>query len=364
VSRARRVVDVSLTSPGSGYQFQILPWGDLSDGVGSLVALALSFTLVVLMMPPLIRKMHAGGMVGDDVNKASKAKVAELGGIAALFAFSVSLSLVVGLQKLIGNVAEPPFLAAISVFFMASMIGLIDDVSNLKQRVKAIVVGFAALPLLLVHLGPEVIDLPFGYEIRFGPDLYLAYWLLLVPAGVTGTSNAMNMSAGYNGLESGQVVVVSGSLLAIGTLRGTSDFATLVLAALLGSAIGLFLFNRFPSRVFIGDIGTLGLGAAIGAATILGHLELYGLVAISPAFYEAGATFYYGIQGKNTERKRACRNPVIEPDGRLRPPKGAERYTLAYWILSKRPMTERALVRTLLSLYIVSGMVAFLLSQL
>jgi len=109
------------------------------------VALALSFTLVVLMMPPLIRKMHAGGMVGDDVNKASKAKVAELGGIAALFAFSVSLSLVVGLQKLIGNVAEPPFLAAISVFFMASMIGLIDDVSNLKQRVKAIVVGFAAL---------------------------------------------------------------------------------------------------------------------------------------------------------------------------------------------------------------------------
>src|SRR5438309_7309523 len=114
-------------------------------------------------------------MVGKEVNKASKPEVAEMGGIAALFTFSVSLSLVVGIQKLIGNVAEPPFLAVISVFFMAAMIGLIDDISNLRQRVKAIVVAFAALPLMLVHIGPEIIDLPFGYQLDFSHGMYLLY---------------------------------------------------------------------------------------------------------------------------------------------------------------------------------------------
>jgi UDP-N-acetylglucosamine--dolichyl-phosphate N-acetylglucosaminephosphotransferase len=190
---------------------------------------------VLIVTPPLIRKMKAGGMVGRDVNKATKPEVAELGGIAALFAFSVSLSLVVGLQKLLGNVAEPPFLAAISVFFMAGMIGLIDDISNIAQRLKAIAVAFAALPLMLVHLGPETINLPLGLEISFPSGAHLLYWLLLVPIGVTGFANAMNMSAGYNGLESGQIAVVSASLLAIIMLRHGPDYASLIFASIVGS---------------------------------------------------------------------------------------------------------------------------------
>lgn len=349
-------------SPGSGYQFQLLPWTDLSDGLGAFVAFVLSLALVLVLIPPLIRKMHAGGMVGQDVNKNSKLHVAELGGIAALFAFSISLSFVVGIQKLIGNVAEPPFLAAISVFFMASMIGLIDDISNLKQRLKAVVVAFAALPLLLVHLGPEVIDLPFGFEIRFGPELYLVYWLVVVPIGVTGVANAMNMSAGYNGLESGQIAIVSGSLLAIGTFRSIPDFATLIFAAIFGSSLGLFVYNRYPAKVFIGDIGTLGLGAAIAAGVIIGGLEIYGLIAIAPVFYEAGATFYYAAVKKNENRREACQNPRIAEDGTLSPPKGANRYTLAYLLLGRKPMKERRLVATLLALYSLSGFVAIGLS--
>src|SRR5213596_1067274 len=169
---------MSLTS---GHELVSLPPLELTDGLGVLVTVLLAFVLVLLVTPPLIRKMVAGGMVGKDVNKRSKPEVAELGGIAALFAFSVSLSLVVGIQKLLGNVAEDPFLAAISVFFMASMIGLIDDISNLRQRLKAIAVAFAALPLMLVHLGPDLIDLPFGWQVDLTGHLYLIYWLLLVP---------------------------------------------------------------------------------------------------------------------------------------------------------------------------------------
>ena len=354
--------DESQMSPVSGHELVALPTLELTDGFGILVSLGFAFVLVLIVMPSLIRKMRAGGMVGRDVNKPAKAEVAELGGIAALFAFSVSLSLVVGLQKIIGNVAEPPFLAAIAVFFMAGMIGLIDDISNMRQRLKAIILAFAALPLMLVHLGPEVIQLPFGFAISFTGSMYLLYWIVLVPIGVTGLANAVNMSAGYNGLESGQVAIVTSSLLLIGYLRNIPAYSLLILAALVGCALGLFYFNRYPAKVFIGDVGTMGLGAVIAAAVILGHIEFYGIVAIAPAFYEAGSTLYYGLTGKNGDRRAACHNPVLLPDGRLSPAKGAGRYTLANLVLSKRPMTERNLVRVLLAVYALCGAAAIALS--
>ncbi len=335
---------------------------DLTDGPGVLVTTLLAMGIVLFMTPALIRKMTAGGMVGVDVNKPVRTEVAELGGISALFAFSISLSVVVGLQKLLGNVAEPPFLAAISVFFMASMIGLIDDISDLPQRLKAVAVAFAALPLMLVHLGTAVIAFPFGYQIVFPGEWHLLYWLVLVPIGVTGVANAMNMSAGYNGLETGQIAVVSATLLVVGQLHEASDVALLVFGAILGCSLGLYFFNRYPARIFIGDIGTLGLGAALAAGVILAHVEFYGLVAIAPAYYEALATAYYGLRGQNGARKVACRNPLIDRGGVLRPPRDAKNYTLAYWILSKRPLTEGQLVRVLLALYALSGIATVVLS--
>ncbi len=336
----------------------------LTDGIATAMTALMAMGTVFVMTPPLIRKMQAGGMVGLDVNKLAKKPIAELGGIAALFGFSVSLSLVVGFQKLLGNVAEPPFLAAISVFFMAATIGLIDDISDLPQRLKAAAVAFAALPLMLVHLGAPVISFPFGYQWGFLGDSHLVYWLVLVPVGVTGVANAMNMSAGYNGLETGQIAVIALALLGIGQLRAVPDVSLLVFGAVLGCAVGLYFFNRYPARVFVGDIGTLGLGAALAAGIILAHVEFYGLVAIAPAFYELFATAYYGFSGRNQNRKLACRNPDIDANGILHAPRGAGRYTLAYLVLSKRPMNEKSLVRALLALYAICGLIAVGLSVL
>ncbi len=336
----------------------------LTDGLATAMTALVAMGTVFFLTPPLIRKMEAAGMVGVDVRKLTKVQVAELGGIAALFAFSISLSLVVGIQKLLGDIAEPPFLAAISVFFMASMVGLIDDISDLRQSLKAIAVAIAALPLMLVHLGAPVISFPFGFSLDFTGELHLFYWLILVPIGVTGVANAMNMSAGYNGLETGQVATISMSLLIVAQVRGSPDVSLLVLGAVFGCAAGLFYFNRFPARVFVGDIGTLGLGAAIAAGVILGHIEFYGIVAMAPAFYELAATAYYGLTMDNRERRRAHKNPIIEANGVLRPPPGAEHYTLSYLVLSKHPMTEKALVRTLILLYALSGTAAVLLSVL
>lgn len=297
-------------------------------------------------------------MVGGDVNKPGRPEVPELGGIAAVFAFSISISLMVGVIKLLGNVYEPPFLAVISVFFIASMIGLIDDVSKISQRMKAVALIFAAFPLMLVHFGSEHIALPFRIFIDVP---YYVYWLVLIPVGITGGGNAVNMSAGYNGLESGQIVVITSFLLLIVALRNPTSYALPIFASLLGCSLALFHFNRYPARIFVGDIGTLGMGAAVAAGVIIGDIEFFGAIALLPAFYEIAATTYYIIVG-NHDRREACHNPMIGPQGRLSPPQGSERYTLAYLLLSIKPMTERRLVAVILGLYAASGVIALVLS--
>src|SRR3989304_6870565 len=110
---------------------------------------------------------------------------------------AVAPSLGVGIQKLIGNLQAPPYLAVISVFFIAAMVGLIDDISNIPQRLKVIAVAFAALPLLLVHIG-DSINLPFGDTIGLVGWVYFLYWLLLGPFGGSGVAHAMNMTGGGN----------------------------------------------------------------------------------------------------------------------------------------------------------------------
>src|SRR5712691_13506662 len=210
----------------------LAPAGAIDGALLLAIATTFSFSLaiVVIAIPGLLRKMREGGMVGADVNKPTRNEVPELGGIAALFGFSISLSIIVGVQKMVGDIAEPPYLAVISVFFIAAMVGLIDDISNIPQRLKVVGVGFAALPLMLVHLGTDM-PVPFGQTIALVGATYFVYWLVLVPAGVTGVANAMNMSAGYNGLESGQITVISAAMLAILALRGTPEYSAIIMAA-------------------------------------------------------------------------------------------------------------------------------------
>lgn len=301
-------------------------------------------------------------MVSQDVNKSYKRYVPNLGGLAVLFGFSLSLSLVVGIEKLIGVLYEPPFLAVISVFFIAAMIGLIDDIANISDKMKVIGLLFASVPLVIAHEASLLIDLPLGYELDLRNYFYL-FWLLLVPIGVTCAANALNMSAGYNGLESGQVIIISFFILLIAMVRGDSKTTILIFSALLGCGIALYHYNKFPSKIFVGNIGTMGIGAAIASGVIIGGLEFYGIICILPAFYEASATFYYKFINPK-DRRRHCRNPEILENGKLKTPKGAENFTLAYHLLSYRPLSEKELVKSILTLYIISGSAALILSVL
>ena len=321
----------------------------LLPGLSGLLAFAITFVTT----PKLIEKMQIKNMTGRDVNKRDGRRVAEMGGIAAIMGFAVALTVVIGIEKFIATVQADVILGILGVLFVSAFIGLIDDISVLSQRMKVALVAFAALPLVIVHIGSHRVLFPFDFGITFP---YHLYWIIIVPFAITGAANALNMSAGYNGLETGQVAVISAFLLVISIIKDASFSTLLVFSGLLGASLALYYFNRFPAKIFVGDVGTLSMGAVIGAGVVIGNIQFYGVILILPAFFELASTIYHDM--KHVDRKTACRHPVLLEDGRLRTPEGAKWYTLPYFILSRRPLTEKELVSRMLMLYFICGVVA------
>lgn len=328
-----------------------------------VLSILLSIIITYITVPKVIKRMIDAGFVGRDVNKKGDVMVPEMGGIAALLGIGVSVTLLGGaivLFDVYDNVTT--IYVVLSVMFIASYVGLFDDISVVSRRMKAIAVFIAGLPLAVARPVDPIIIVPFMTHISFAHPwpLYVIFWSVIVPFGVSAAANAYNMSAGYNGLESGQGVIISCVMLIVTYIMGRDTVGPLIFGAVLGGTIVLYYFNRYPARMFIGDVGTLSIGAMIGAGAILTGLEIFAIIAIAPMFYEGVVTAYYAAKG--IERRDACMNPVILGDGRLKPPKGAERYTLAYYLLSKRPMTEKQLVTKMLMLYLVSGIGAIALA--
>ncbi len=321
------------------------------DYTPTILSFALSLIFTFILLPVVIKKMSEKGISGVDVNKRDKRKVAEMGGTAAVIGIAIAL-IIISLN--FSYFRET--MITLSVLFLVAFTGAYDDLRGLSQKRKAIVVGAASFPIILAHPVSTYISMPLGFHIDFP---FYFYFLILVPIGISGPANALNMSAGYNGLESGEIAIISSSLLVISILNSSPAYAQILFSSILGASLALYYFNRYPARTFIGDVGTLSLGALLGLGTIFGKIEFYGAIAILPAFFELFSTVYHNMKGIN--RREVCMNPIILDDGRIKAPEGTKWYTIALFILSKGPLTEKSLVRRMLMLYALSGAIALAL---
>ena len=167
------------------------------------ISVAVAFAVTIALMPYLLKKLEKLGIVGIDVNKLEKPLIPEMGGLAALIGFTVAILVIAAfVSKRIDNFELAPLIATIYVFEIACFIGVIDDFVAIGRKKKALFVAFASIPMIVYLCGTPEISTP-CYNI----DLSSVYWLYLfvvIPIGVTGAANAINMCAGYNGLEGGR----------------------------------------------------------------------------------------------------------------------------------------------------------------
>jgi UDP-N-acetylglucosamine--dolichyl-phosphate N-acetylglucosaminephosphotransferase len=293
------------------------------------LAVIVSFVATWIALRKWIRKAPEIGLLGFDMNKPGRPKVAEMGGICVIFGFVLGMLMYLGLMTFwLHELNYVGILGVLCTVLSMCIIGMMDDVlgwkRGLRQWQKPIFTLFAALPMMVINSGQSTMNLP----IVGAMDLGILYPLLIVPLGIVGASNAYNMVAGYNGLEAGMGVIILSALGYFAFITGKQSAA--ILAICMVSALIAFLyFNWYPAKVFPGDTLTYSLGALIACIAVLGDMEMIAVMIFLPYAFD------FVMQATSGFRKEAFAK--VNEDGSLEKPyKGIYHLThLALAVLKK-----------------------------
>ncbi|MGZ5561046.1 MAG: hypothetical protein ACXWER_00860 [Halobacteriota archaeon] len=299
--------------------------------------------------------MKSAGVSGIDVHKVDKPQISEMGGFAIYAGFATSLVVATFL-----GISVDLILISLLVVTLSAMVGALDDVMHLGAWEKPLLGYFAGIPLILAAGRDPYLFIPLVGALWLG----LA-WIPLVPFAVTAGANAVNTFAGFNGMEIGCGAILTSSLIIVGgiMLSPTSDIAGLIiLAALLGALLGFFPYNKYPARIFTGDIGTLCVGSAVAVGAIALKIEVFAVIAALP--YIINYAMVLLSVRKVTESHLYTATQVTD-NGYLIPSKSySVRKNLSDFILSRRSMKEPQLVKLMWVFCGISGAAAVMLAVL
>jgi phospho-N-acetylmuramoyl-pentapeptide-transferase len=235
-----------------------------------------------------------------------KAGTPTMGGLLIIGATLIA----VVIAGVVGKAISFEVLVALAVVIGFSALGGLDDALGilhrrnlgLRAREKLLLQILIALPLgAYAALHPAVgswIGVP-GTHLRV--DLGWSYPVFCV-LYVVGMANAVNLTDGLDGLAAGSVAIAAGALAAIAAQANVAS-AGMVFAALAGATLGFLWFNAHPAQMFMGDVGSQGLGAALAVAGILAKMELLVLVVGGLFVWEALSVMLQVASFKTTGRR-------------------------------------------------------------
>lgn len=282
----------------------------------------LACLIVLLVMPAFIKLMRHEG-VGQQIRADGpqrhliKQGTPTMGGIVILLA--VVLATLIMAPKTIGLVL------ALATTLLTGCIGLFDDIESVahqrslgltpKQKMAGLIlisVAFCLIAHNVIGVSANV-ALPGGLVINLGvltttltiagvtikiPWLYLLFVFLLM----AGLSNAVNLTDGLDGLAGGTTLVVMLALSAVSFLSNQLDLAIFA-AAIAGACVGFLWFNCYPASIFMGDTGSLALGAAVASIAVLTKTEVTSLIMSGLFIAEALSVIIQVVSFKTTGKR-------------------------------------------------------------
>jgi phospho-N-acetylmuramoyl-pentapeptide-transferase len=273
--------------------FHVVQYLTLRAILGTLTALSMA----LILGPGIIRQLsshHVGQVIRDDGPQShfSKAGTPTMGGTLVIIAVIISTLLWSDLTN------RYVWLVMIMTLGFGA-IGYWDDYRKLVMkhsrgmpaRQKYLfqsLLGFGAAAYLYFSANTPVeteLLLPFvkNVYLQLGP-----FFILLAYFVIVGSSNAVNLTDGLDGLAILPAVMVSGALGVFAYVTGNIQYATYLsipfvpgageivvfCGALVGSGLGFLWFNTYPAQVFMGDVGALALGAALGTIAVIVRQEI------------------------------------------------------------------------------------------
>ena len=300
--------------------FRYISFRTLLAGLTALIA-------SLLLGPLLIRRLTAwqiGQSIREDgpKNHASKAGTPTMGGVLILFSLLLATLLLADLRQWYVWVA-------LLVTVAHGAIGFLDDMAKVRRRNArglparvrlAWELGIGAAAATAIFLWSDhggQLTMPFLKNVR--PDL--GWWY--IPFGalvIAGAANAVNLTDGLDGLAIGPVMIAGGTYVVFAYAAGNARFAeylaipyvpgagelAVFCGALAAAGLGFLWFNTYPAMMFMGDVGSLARGAAIGVVALITRQELV-LVVVGGVFVAEALSVIGQVVSFRLRRKRIFR---------------------------------------------------------
>ena len=273
--------------------FNVFQYLTLRAILSALTALVISF----LVGPSMIRRL-SNRKIGQSVRKDGpeshyeKAGTPTMGGTLILVGIAVS-------TLLWANLENSYVWVALLVTMTYGIVGFIDDYKKvmlgnsdgLSARAKYFWQSVIALTAAIYLFKTAQVPTETQFIVPFFKDVIIDMgwtYVVLTYFVIVGTSNAVNLTDGLDGLAILPTVMVAGALAIFAYLTGHVMFADYLAipyipkagelivfcAALVGAGLGFLWFNAYPAMVFMGDVGALALGAALGVVAVLVRQEI------------------------------------------------------------------------------------------
>ncbi|MBD8086960.1 phospho-N-acetylmuramoyl-pentapeptide-transferase [Limosilactobacillus sp. c11Ua_112_M] len=246
--------------------------------ISIVVTLVCSFLITFLLMPSLIRYFRAK-KEGQQIRKegpkwhAKKAGTPTMGGLLFIISAVITILVVGGFLGMLTNTMW----ALLFILVVYGLIGMWDDSIKIfhhqnegfKAWQKALCQVIAAMVFTVIYQHE-------GFQMGFGSSQIGWWYGLFIIFWIVGFSNAVNLTDGLDGLVSGLSIISFLAYLIIALVNinqpGYAEIALFCLA-MIGTLCGFFPYNHKPAKIFMGDMGSLAIGASLAAVSLLLHHE-------------------------------------------------------------------------------------------
>nr|WCZ58286.1 GlcNAc-1-P transferase [Paratrimastix eleionoma] len=262
-----------------------------------LLSVFLSFVAyftVLRMIPKVAPLLAKAGLGGIDLNKKKQENPKKIPESLGIVTAGVYITVVIIFECFQSDTSLLEYHTSLLAVTFMILLGFADDVLALRWRDKIVLSAVAALPLAVFYTGPTAVHVPIflrdhlGEIVELGVFYKIYVWLLAIFC-----TNSINIYAGINGLEVSQSIVIACAIVLhnlhqiyVQDVFLTENFFSLTITLpFIACSLALLKFNKYPSRVFVGDSYTYFAGMMLAVAGTLGHFSKTLMLFFGPQIF-------------------------------------------------------------------------------
>lgn len=287
----------------------------------NILTLIISFILTSVLLLgfiPYLKSLKFGQSIREEGPEShmSKSGTPTMGGLMIVVSIIITMFIISMFNPNISLNVEFWLLTLVLVGF--GLLGFLDDfikigfkrnlgLTSLQKLIGQVVIAVIFYLIMRQYNLGTAVSIP-GTNIEW--ELGWFYGLLVIVM-LVGASNAVNLTDGLDGLLAGTASIAFGAFaFIIATVQADGTMLVTFSMAIVGALLGFLIFNAHPAKIFMGDTGSLALGAVIAAIAILSHLEIL-LVIIGGVFViETLSVIIQVISFKSTGKRVFRMSPI------------------------------------------------------